>query len=73
MEDPNEQVYNYAKSQGDCPCRLWLILLLTNLTIIIVFTFLIILLLVEIGPARRLKENNCFFSLSTLIDLETDS
>ena len=57
IEDPNEQLWAYARAQGECPCRLWLVLFSANLIIVIITFFLILLLLLEIGPTRRLIAN----------------
>ncbi|UJR38031.1 hypothetical protein I4U23_030713 [Adineta vaga] len=48
-DNPNDKLRAYAKTQGQRPCRLWLILFLVNLAILTVFIFLILLLLVEVG------------------------
>jgi hypothetical protein len=55
IDDPNENFRAYAKSQRQCPCRLWFILFLVNLAIITILTLLILLLLIEIGPVRKLN------------------
>ncbi len=52
-DDVNEQFRVQAKLQGQCACRLWLILFLVNFAIINFVTFLILLLLIEVGPVRK--------------------
>ncbi|CAF4563544.1 unnamed protein product, partial [Rotaria sp. Silwood2] len=50
IDDPNEKLRDHAKSQGQCACRLWLILFLVNFAIITIIMFLLLLLLIEVGP-----------------------
>ena len=55
VDDPNEELRAHAKFQGDCACRLWLIILVINIAVLAIVIFLILLLLIEIGPVRRWK------------------
>lgn len=53
IDDPNDNLRAQAKADGQCACRLWLIVFLANISVIIILIFLILLLLVEIGPVRK--------------------
>lgn len=63
IEDPNEKFCAKARAQGDCPCRLWLIIFIVNLSIVTIVVFLILLLLLEIGPVRRCSKINLIESI----------
>ncbi|CAF3588202.1 unnamed protein product [Rotaria sp. Silwood2] len=39
IDDPNEKLRDHAKSQGQCACSLWLILLLVSFAIITIMMF----------------------------------